>query len=265
MHIGSVVEYAGTGFSGSQFQPNARTVQGDLEIAAGKVFKTDLIRFRMASRTDAGVHATGQVASFTVDTGMNTIDVRNAMNANLYKDIQLRHVVQVPASFDPRRDARFREYRYVINDDQVSSPINSHLEYHVRSPLDVDAMNIAAHLFLGSHDFAAFAASTVDKLVSTVRHVDTARVERRASDGRIIFCVRANAFVRQQIRRMAAMLIAIGNGSAEPSRISHHLNHPIRGAASQNAPAKGLTLTKIGYDEESASSEFPILSTVGRA
>ena len=245
MRFALVVEYDGTDFSGSQFQANARTVQGELEHAARIVFGDDVGRMRLASRTDAGVHALGQIAAFDVKPSRSSYEIRNALNGNLASDVRVHKVETVPDDFDPRRDAIAREYRYVINDAATASPILRRAEYHVRQTLDASAMNRAARLFEGTHDFASFAAATNDES-STIRRVESARVYRR-SDNRVIFDVRANAFVRQQIRRMVSTLIAVGNGSSSIDWVEHLVEAPARNSATQNSPPQGLTLLRVAY------------------
>ena len=154
----------------------------------------------------------GPIAAFDTNVRKPLLEIRNALNGNLASDVRVHSVEAMPDDFDPRRDAISRKYRYVINDAATASPINRRLEYHVRQTLDESAMDEAARLFEGTHDFASFAAATNDES-STVRHVKSARVYRR-SDDRVIFDIRSNAFVRQQIRRMVAVLISVGNGAS---------------------------------------------------
>jgi tRNA pseudouridine38-40 synthase len=245
MRLALILEYDGAEFSGSQFQRNARTVQGVSEQALATIFGDDVTRLSLASRTDAGVHAIGQVASFDVETRMAADELRRAMNGNLPRDISVRHIQRVDGGFDPRRHAIAREYRYVINDCETSSPLRRRYEYQVGRHLDVNAMMLAAQRFIGTHDFESFAASTTDER-STVRHVVSASVVRNHDD-RVLFDIRANAFVRQQIRRMAAALIAVGGGSRTEEWIVSLIASPERNAATQNAPPHGLTLRRVIY------------------
>ena len=245
MRFALVVEYDGTDFSGSQYQANARTVQGELENAARTVFGDNVGRMRLASRTDAGVHATGQVAAFDTNTHKPVSEIRGALNGNLANDVRVHKVEEMPDGFDPRRDAIAREYRYVVNDTATASPMNRRTEYHVRESLEVSAMDEAAKLFEGTHDFASFAAATYDES-STIRLVESARVYRR-SDNRVIFDIRANAFVRQQIRRMVAVLISVGSGAFPIKGVRSLVEVPARNSATQNAPPHGLTLLRVVY------------------
>ena len=245
MRTALVVEYDGAEFSGSQFQLDARTVQGELEAAAATIFGNDIGRIRLASRTDAGVHAVGQVAALDVKTLMPIDEMRRAMNGNLAHDLCVKHAQRVYPDFDPRRDAIAREYRYIINDDLTHSPLRRRVEFHVNRPLDIALMANAARHFIGIHDFASFAASTTDT-ESTVRRVETATV-KRTTENRIAFSIRANAFVRQQIRRMVAALIAVGNSSRDEDWIASLINSPKHDSATQNAPPHGLTLMHVDY------------------
>lgn len=245
MRFALVVEYDGTDFSGSQYQANARTVQGELEHAARTVFGVQVGRMRLASRTDAGVHAIGQIAAFDTQTHKSAAEIRNALNGNLASDVRVHNVRLMLDQFDPRRDAIAREYRYVINDAATLSPMNRRVEYHVRHHLDESAMAEGAKSLEGVHDFASFAAATNDES-STIRRIESARVYRR-SDNRVIFEVRANAFVRQQIRRMVAAMISVGDGSSSIERIASLVTVPLRNSATQNAPPHGLTLIRVVY------------------
>ena len=245
MRFALVVEYDGTDFSGSQYQANARTVQGELENAARIVFGNQTGRMRLASRTDAGVHAVGQVAAFDTQVNKPTMEIRNALNGNLSDDVRVHRVRAVNDGFDPRRAAIAREYRYVINDSSTPSPMLRRTEYHVRQSLDESVMSESAKLFEGVHDFASFAAATIED-TPTIRHIESARVFRR-SDAKVIFEVRANAFVRQQIRRMVATLIAVGNGSSSIQAIESLVSMPAKHSATQNAPPHGLTLMRVIY------------------
>ena len=246
MRLALIVEYDGTDFSGSQFQLNARTVQGVLEDAATTIFGAQTGRIRMASRTDAGVHAAGQVAALDTVTEMSNGEIRNAMNGNLPEDVCVKLVQSVPADFDPRRAAIAREYRYVINDGHAPSPIRRRFEYYVHRPLDDKAMANCAQIFVGVHDFTSFAAASIEDS-SNVREVAISKVIR-TDDGRIAFDIRANAFVRQQIRRMVASLVAVGHGSRTKEWVASLMATPRRDGATQNAPPHGLTLQRVVYE-----------------
>lgn len=244
MRIGLVVEYEGTEFSGSQLQARGRTVQGELERALEALFQAP-IRVKLASRTDAGVHARGQVAAFDFDTRLSMTTIRDAMNHYLAEDAGVRLAAPVASSFDPRRHALRREYVYTVNDGETSSPIDRRTEAHVRGPLDAGAMADAAKRLEGTHDFAAFCGGAVPPGASTIRRMDQAVVSRAGARVRMTF--RANAYLNQQVRRMAGALIQVGSSILSPERMSEFLTRPLRGEARMIAPPHGLCLTRIEY------------------
>ena len=246
MRFALIVEYDGAEFNGSQFQLNARTVQAELERAATTIFGTRISRVRMASRTDAGVHAFAQVAAVDAETEMPADEMRRAFNGNLPEDVAVKGVRPVSFDFDPRRSATAREYRYLMNDSLTRSPLNRRYEYATRRRLDSDAMSAAAEMFVGTHDFESFGAASTDN-GSTIRRIESARIYR-IGDGRIVFDVRANAFLRQQIRRMAAALIAVGDGSKSSEWLKSLIESPRPNGATQNAPPHALTLVRVEYD-----------------
>ena len=152
------MEYDGTEFHGSQLQSNARTVQGEIENALLKIFHKN-IRIYLASRTDSGVHATGQVGRFDQQTDMSPDQIRKALNHHMTKDVRImcaQLVQDGPEGFDPRSDAASRTYVYTFNDAESEPAIGRHFVTHVRTNLDAVVMNDASKAFIGSHDFAAF-------------------------------------------------------------------------------------------------------------
>ena len=248
--IACVVQYDGTHFSGSQFQQNARTIQGELEDAARLVLKIGEQRIQMASRTDAGVHAQCQVAACNTTVDMEPQAIRKALNANLPSDLVIRKASVVNDNFDPRRDAVNRTYDYTINVSSIRSPFRHKYEIVMHTPLDIDLMDTCAQHFVGTHDLASFAAidrENPDK--PTVRNIEKCRVvASEDSQSRVLrITVVANSFLRQQVRRMAGLLIAIGSGKSQPEQVQQHLINPVRGSVSNPAPARGLCLAAISY------------------
>jgi tRNA pseudouridine38-40 synthase len=244
MRTGLVVEYEGTDFSGSQLQARARTVQGELEKALAGLFQT-AIRAKMASRTDAGVHARWQVAAFDHEASLSMTTIRDALNHYLPEDIGVRHAARVSDTFDPRRHALSREYVYTVSDAETHSPVDRRFEAHVRGPLDVAAMSRAAEGLVGTRDFAAFCGGALPDGASTVRRMDQVTVCRDGSRARIKF--RANAFLNQQVRRMAGALLQVGTGTMTTERFAGFLRNPVRGEAAVVAEPRGLCLTRIEY------------------
>ena len=244
MRIGLIVEYEGTEFHGSQLQTNVRTVQGELEKVLQTVFEKE-IRIYLASRTDTGVHARGQVAAFDVDTGLTEDTIRRALNHYLPEDVRVGAVARVADRFDPRRDAEARQYVYAVTDAAVPSPLRRRIETPVKGRLDEHAMERAGRMLEGVHDFASFAGPATPEGASTVRRMDRVSAERTGD--RVALTVRGNAFLHQQVRRMAAALVDIGHARMTKAGLKARLEAAERGAATRIVPARGLCLVDIAY------------------
>ena len=255
-----VVAYDGRRFAGSQRQAGTRTIQEELEIACRRLFSREC-PVRLAGRTDAGVHALGQVAAVRVpDSGPSDAAVLDAFNALLPSDVAIRNVGAVAGSFDPRRDARWREYRYRIAIGAVS-PLLVGLVLSRRQALDVDAMRQAARRFEGEHDFAAFAGMGAgtpwsawrDRPRQTVRRIH--RCDCRAAtdplfgggDGILEVAVTGDAFLPRQVRAMVGALIEVGRGRREPAWIEELLASRDRRGGPETVPGHGLVLWEVGY------------------
>ncbi len=243
--FGLIVEYDGTDFFGSQLQANARTVQGELEQALAKI-TGQRTRVRLAGRTDTGVHATGQVAAFEAEIRLDAGSVRKALNYYLPEDVRVRCAQEAPLRFDPRRRARSREYAYTLNDATSRPALHRRTEYHVRERLDEGAMHAAAQALTGAHDFAAFAGPATPKGAATVRRIDAAGVRREGD--RVIFTVRGNAFLHQQVRRMAGALADAGRGAMTLDQFKKVLESGRKNGAKRLAGPQGLCLTKVNYE-----------------
>jgi tRNA pseudouridine38-40 synthase len=242
--VALLVEYDGSAFAGSQLQSNARTVQGVLETAILKATEAPS-RVAFAGRTDAGVHARGQVASFVTSSRLDAETLQRALNAWLPEDVTVRAIAEVALDFDPRRDARRRCYRYVI-DNRASRPaLDRGRAWHVAGELDVEAMAEAAHGLVGRHDFAAFASRLEEEGASTVRDLYCFAVARRGS--RVVLDVEANAFLPHQVRRMTGALIDVGRGKMSPGEYGELLNGP-PSSAGPAAPPHGLYLMRVEYE-----------------
>jgi tRNA pseudouridine38-40 synthase len=250
-----LVEYDGTGFAGSQLQSNARTVQGALEAAILKATESPA-RAAFAGRTDAGVHALGQVACFTTRSTLDAETMRRALNAWLPADVSVREVAEVAPDFDPRRDARQRRYRYLIENRDSRPALERERVWHVGGALDVDAMSAAAARLVGRHDFAAFASRLEDESASTVREIYCFCVV--AGGKRVRLDVTANAFLPHQVRRMTGALVDVGRGRLTPEDYAKLLDGP-PGSAGPAAPAHGLYLRGVEY----AESPFKLLDSGG--
>lgn len=247
--VAFVIEYDGTDFFGSQYQSNARTVQGDLEAAARLVLKIGERRVVLSGRTDAGVHATHQVGAVDTESELPLERIRDAMNGNLAPDVGVVRAVDVAdAAFEPRRHAVGRTYRYVLNFSGVRSPLRHRYEARLRKfdgPPDIELMRQCASQLVGTHDFSSFGGvGPLDAV--TVRTIDSFVVQP-LPEGRLELVVAGRSFLRQQVRRMVGLLFEIGHGRADAGEVQRHLEHPAEGAVEFAMPASGLTLIGIEY------------------
>ncbi len=239
--VKAVIEYDGTAFAGSQVQPNARTVQGELEKALNRLIG-ERTRVHLAGRTDAGVHATGQVAAFRLPRGEGLARVRERLNAVLPPDLTVRALTPAPQGFDPRRDARWRVYRYRILMNGARRPLERHRTLEIDDRLDVAAMRAAAGRMVGHRDYAALGSDANGR---TVRHLAEVRV---TGHGNLVEVrVTANAFLRRMVRSIVAILIAAGLGRLAPEEVDRLLAEPRRALHGRTAPPHGLTLERIVY------------------
>jgi tRNA pseudouridine38-40 synthase len=244
--IALLVEYEGTQYAGSQLQANARTIQGALEAALLKT-TGEAARCAFAGRTDAGVHALGQVAAFSTSSTLPADSIRNALNHWLPEDIAVRAASEVEAGFDPRRQAVRRHYRYVIDNAATRPALDRDRVWHVAQHLDASAMDEAAGSLTGEHDFAAFASAHEDPAASTVRRLECFTVRREGT--RLLLDAVANAFLPHQVRRMVGALVEVGKGKMAPPVYRALLDAPPSSAGTA-APARGLTLIRVDYDRQ---------------
>ena len=199
-----------------------------------------------AGRTDAGVHAAGQVIAFTYAGRLDAPALESALNGQLPPDIAVRGVRRVPREFHPRHAARYREYRYTVWNGP-RSPLRERHALGVRVPLDVAAMERAGQALIGQHDFSAFGAVVEDR--SPVRTVHAVRVRRRGST--VTIDVRADAFLRGMVRRIVAVLLEVGRGTMTERQVREALaaRTPARNGAM--APANGLSLRRVAIGRSS--------------
>jgi tRNA pseudouridine38-40 synthase len=241
------VEYDGTDFAGFQSQSNARSVQGELETALARLGDGTRVRVDGAGRTDAGVHATGQVIAFTWRGRLSAEALESGLGGVLPPDVAVRDLRPVPEGYHPRFAARYREYRYTVWNGP-RSPLRERTALGVRVPLDTAAMARAGSAFVGRHDFSAFGSA--DR--QPVRTVQAVRVRR---EGRVVTIdVRAQAFLRGMVRRMVALLLEVGMGKQEGAAVAAALaagRPALHGAA---APAKGLCLRHVALGRREGRS-----------
>ena len=234
------VEYDGTDFAGFQLQPGARTVQGELEAALARLSDGQRVRVAAAGRTDAGVHARGQVIAFDFGGRLRRADLQRALDALLPRDVALRDLRRVGRGFQPRRAIR-REYRYSIWNGP-RSPLRERVAVGVRQRLDEAAMGRAGAVLVGRHDFRAFGGPVGRH---GVRTVDWIRVRRAGSA--LTIDIAADAFLRQMVRAIAAALIRVGRGAVEVDEVAAAFRQAGRAFDGEVAPAKGLCLRRVVY------------------
>lgn len=237
-----VVEYDGTGYHGFQWQPNVPTVQAVLEEALARV-SGQRVRVNAAGRTDAGVHALGQVVSCQLDWQREPADLMRALNAVLPEDVAIVAASWAEPGFHARFSACRRTYRYVILNRAAPSPLRRRYTFHVREPLDVAAMDEAARLLEGRRDLAVFTGPSVRR---TVRDVARARCWREGDT--VLIEVEANAFLPHMMRYLVGALIAIGRGRRTVADLARAVATGARGSLGPAAPPHGLFLMQVTYD-----------------
>jgi len=242
-----VVAYDGTEFSGFAAQRNrddVRTVGGLLEQAIGKVVRHD-VELTCAGRTDAGVHAWGQVVSFRAEPPVETARIQSAVNAMLGPEIVVRSCDVAAPGFDARHDARWRRYRYTIINRDVTDPFRDRFAWWIAEPLDLSTLRLAADVFVGEHDFATFCRKGPEGSSLTRRVLDSEWHD--AGDGILRYEIRANAFCWQMVRAVVGTLVEVGTGKRRPGDLLDVLRARDRAAAGQLAPPRGLCLWDVGY------------------
>jgi tRNA pseudouridine38-40 synthase len=239
------IEYDGTNYAGWQIQPNGLAVQQVIEEALQKLLD-ERVRLRSSGRTDAGVHARAMVAAFTTTRPLPLQAFVGGVNRFLPPDIAILSATEVAPGFRPIQDARCKWYRYSIYNAPVRSPLRRLFSWHVREPLDTDAMELAARHFVGRHDFAAFRASNC-AAKTTVRRIDSVTVTIDREEELIFIDVTGEGFLKNMVRVMAGTLVEVGRGRFEPERVAWLLENPDRKKAGVTAPACGLCLMNVSY------------------
>lgn len=238
------IAYRGTEFSGWQCQPGKRTVQECLETALEKIWGHK-ISLQGSGRTDTGVHAHGQVASFNARRLHNETVVLRALNANLPFDVRVVKCRLVTPAFHARFNCIGKTYRYLIWNHPVQDPFTLDTHWHVPLPLDLSAMRRAARLLVGKHDFASFTSNPGYERESTVRTMRRASIAR---DGAVLsFHFTADGFLYRMVRNLVGALVKVGKGKISPDDFGKILRARRRSDAPETAPACGLYLMRVNY------------------
>ena len=239
------LEFDGAEFEGWQVQPGGRrTVQGELEIALARVTR-ERVRPVGSSRTDAGVHAEGLVASVRLETALEPERLQRALNAALPEDVAVREIALAPDGFDARRDATGKLYRYSLWNAPERAPLQRRRALCLLRPLDLGRIRTAAAQLVGSHDFAAFqaAGSQVTSTVRALRRLDVTGEVGAAVD----LWFEGSGFLRHMVRNLAGTLIEVGSGRRDPEGMTALLAARDRHRAGPTAPAHALTLVSVSY------------------
>jgi tRNA pseudouridine38-40 synthase len=238
------MEYDGKHYHGFQLQATLPTIQWEVEKALWGL-TGERIRVMAASRTDAGVHAKGQVVSFRTRSPLPPQTFVNGLNYYLPRDIAIKAAYRIGDSFNVRRDAISREYNYYILNSLTRSPIREGFVYRVGGHLDIEAMNQACQALIGEHDFSSFASSTGVETKSTVRRVYQAEMEE---DGElVVFNIVANSFLTHQVRNTVGTLIRVGLGRMRVDEFCSIIETKKLGLVGPTAPAHGLCLMQVNY------------------
>ena len=238
------MEYEGTNFAGWAAQPGARTVEGALAEALRIVLRQS-VKMSVAGRTDAGVHASGQVVSFDADTGLEPSAVAYKTTAVLPEDLALRRCVAADGGFDARKDARSRTYEYLIVNDPVRSPLIRRRAVYVARKLDFELLQNAAELVLGTHDFRAFTPSRT-------YHVRFERVVKESAWRRkgelLVFSITADSFLYGMVRTLVGTMLEVADGRRRMESFEWLLSGGERSEAGPALASRGLTLVGVEYE-----------------
>lgn len=244
MRLAMIVEYDGRGYSGFQYQKNAPSVQQQIEKAIESL-TAQTVRIKAAGRTDAGVHALGQVVAFDTAADYPPLTFLNALNARLPQDIAIRDAHRVRPDFDPRRDAISRLYRYTLLVSKVRSPLWRRSSHRVNPPPDLDSMREAALLMVGTHDFANFGGPLEDTGASAVRRIYG--IDLKADGAFIEVEIEGNAFLPRQVRRMVGALTDVGVGKLTTEDIRKQISRAEDAPVARSLPPQGLCLVSVKY------------------
>ncbi|HXT74875.1 MAG TPA: tRNA pseudouridine(38-40) synthase TruA [Candidatus Eisenbacteria bacterium] len=246
------IAYDGTDFHGWQMQSHKPTIQGEI-VGVLRRITQDATVVHGAGRTDAGVHALGQVGSFRTLSPLSAGEFLRALNALLPPTVRIMNAEEVGPDFNARWSARGKTYRYRLYRGKIVSPMLWRYVLHYPFPLDEDAMRDAAARFVGIHDFASFAASTGseedDKERSTEREIYSTELARSPDNEELVFTVRGRSFLRYMVRKMVGTLLDVGRGKLQPQDIDRLYELKDRSKSGPTVPPQGLCMVSVEHQE----------------
>ena len=243
-NIKLVIEYDGKDFNGWQKQPNKLNIQGEIERAISEITKEDNIELNASGRTDAGVHALGQVANFKTNSNIPVEKIPIAINTKVKKSIVIKSAEEVDENFHSRYNCKGKKYRYIINNSSQGTAIYRGLECHIPQKLDIEKMQEAIKHFEGEHDFKGFKASGTSSK-SSVRTIYKAEVKQEGE--RIIIELTGNGFLYNMVRIITGTLVDVGLEKIKPEEIPEIILSKDRTKAGKTLPAHGLYLVEVDY------------------
>ncbi|WP_017754832.1 tRNA pseudouridine(38-40) synthase TruA [Calidifontibacillus oryziterrae] len=243
--IKCVLSYDGTNFSGFQIQPNGRTVQGEFEQALAKIHKGEVIRIQASGRTDAGVHAYGQVIHFDSELEVSTYGWSQALNTSLPDDIVVIEVEKVEQSFHARYNVAKKEYRYFLSNEKKANVFRRNYTYHYPFPIDLEKIIEGTKYLVGTHDFTSFCSTKTDK-EDKIRTIYEIEVYKESDE--IVFRFVGDGFLYNMVRIIVGTLLKLGQGKLSPCDIETILQSKNRKLSGKTAPGHGLYLWKVWYE-----------------
>ena len=243
-NIKLLIEYDGKNFPGWQSQPGKVSIQSEIESAIKEITGED-VQIIASGRTDAGVHALGQVANFHTDTKIPINQIPYAINSKLSRSVVIKSAEEVPERFHSRYNCKQKTYRYIVNNSEFPSALNRYREFHMPYKLDIDKMKQAVKFFEGEHDFAGFKSSGGSEKKTTVRNLTNCDV--RQEDSRIIIELTGNGFLYNMVRIISGTIVDVGLGKIALEDIEDIINSKDRTRAGKTLPPHGLYLVKVEY------------------
>jgi tRNA pseudouridine38-40 synthase len=251
-----VIAYDGTGFSGFSENLNVKTVGAELKVALATVLRHP-VNLIVAGRTDAGVHAWGNVVHFDAEAAVDVVSLQRHLNSMLAPAIVVRSAEIAAPEFNARHDAIARRYRYTVLNRPVPDPFLARITWHVPQPLDLSVLRLACDPLIGEHDFSSFCrvqkrvpGASLVRLVYDARWVD-------AGDGILRFDIDASSFCQQMVRALVGTMVPMGMGKQRPGEMAGILRARDRSAANRVAPARGLCLWEVVYPDSETDATVP--------